>query len=332
MLNGQIFEKLSEFSGMGTITDDSITSFDTWMKGVVKSGNAYPTYYAFNEMQDQWDSKAQRVKKSQSLMPVSYYCMRHFANNYKNPTDALIFKLTNKTGRPTITKEFYEYLFADSSPWRSAFPGLAGLKPDKNGIPDYIVWFDTKKVPAKTVANLFAAIRLHTCWGADWFFMRLRELGFKDEAAILLSSIFAWNGQTITTSNGHSAKFSEDPRQLIELNKFGASKTDMPFSTQYNPSGFQPLLVQKEPSTVSKSLMDKTPTQPNNFIWHGDKKAINADSLNTTSEEYKNSLIKIVPHSDPTGLHSAMKGKKKLSKATLSEIEDALYNAKSITL
>lgn len=329
MFNNVIYDTLADAHKDGLIADKTLNDFSNWM-GKTKNWHE-PTLYTFYEQGDMYNEKTKKVKKTQTQIEVKYYCMRAFHHNYRSPTDALMFKIKHKDGRPTITTAFYKYLFGPSSPWKTAFPGMAAISPDKNGIPDYILWHDVSLAPAKTVANLFCTIRLHTCWGADWFWYRLRELGFSDEAALLLSTCFSWANQTITISNGPKEKYDEKPYEKLKLCKFGPSKTDMPFSTNANPSGFLSFLVDKKPKVTSGTLAQKTPTQPNNFIWEDAGEEYSADSLPSDDTRHKKSLIKVDRNTDPFNLKETLK-KGSLSEATFKTINDALYKKKEILL
>lgn len=296
----------------GTMQESSLKNFEKFLNKPF-SGN--PVEACWNDTSSSYSNG--KTTTTPSFQTVSYYCLRPFNNNHSNPTDAFLMNITNKSSRPETVKKFYDYLFSDESPWASAFPGLALVGEDKNGIPDAILWYDIGKSPSKVVANLFSAMRLHTCWGADWFFAKLVDAGFSPEAAILLASNFSWAGQSLTVSNGPPSKFDVDPRKKLTLSKMGCSKTDMPFSTNYNPSGFSPLF-KKQPVGDTGTLKDGTPVQPNNYIWHTDAVPTNSDSLSKSSPEYVKSVIKVSKETTP--IHEYLLSDKEIPKDYVQEM------------
>ncbi len=305
----------------GSMLDKTKTDFQ---KFHTKADSHKPVQFCWNDKVDKFNAKTSAVTSETLMREAHYYCMRSFNANYKHPTDGLLFKVVNKKGRPTQLANFYNYLFSAKSPWRGAFANLVFVGKDKHGIPDSIVWFDTSIGDAKLTINLFSTIRLHTCWGLDAVWQKMVDAGFDPETAMLMATNFSFAGQTITISNGPAGLFDEDVFDKLSLSKHGCSKTDMPFSTNYNPSGFKPLLVDKKPMTTSGPLASGVPPQPNNFIWHQDGIEINADNLSKTSAEYKESKIKVV-QKDALGLVAYLSGKTKtFSKGTISEITDKL--------
>lgn len=308
----------------GTMKETSIGPFKAFLN---KSFSGSPVEACWNTFEESYSGGKTRSKAK--LYQLNYLCLRPFNENHLKPTDAFMMKVTNKSTRPKAAKKFYDYLFSDDSPWASAFPGLALVGEDANGIPDAILWYDVAASPSKVVANLLSAMRLHTCWGADWFFDKLVDAGFSNEAAILLASNFSWSGQTLTVSNGPSGKFDVDPRKKVGLSKLGCSKTDMPFSTNYNPSGFAPLF-EKKPVGDKGTLAAGTSVQPNNYIWHTDEIPTNSDALNKSSEEYKNGVVKV--SSEKTPIHAYLADDVPLSKEYIAEIEHNLSTNKLVTI
>lgn len=298
-----------------TLLPQSIETFNGFAE---KKWGGYPVEFCYNAVVDEY--KSGKIVKKPSFISQNYYCMRSFNSN--TTTDGLYVRTTNADKRPTTTKAFYDYIFSKSGPWRDALPALLFVDKDKNGIPKGVLWYRTDVGCSKLIMNLLTAMRLHTCWGGDWFWFKLVEAGFSKEVAMLLSTNFSWAGQDITISNGPAGKFDEDPRKKLSLSKLGCSKTDMPFSTNYNPSGFKPFLVNKSPKFKGKPLSSGQSVQPNNFIWHEDGIEVNADNLSKSSSEYKKSNIKIV--SEKTPIHKYLLSDEKMSSDYIKEVTEKL--------
>lgn len=328
-----VYETIHEVKG-GTILEESRTRFETYRKNTNQEQNPhYPTHYCFNGTVDIYNPKTGKFKPVPNFNYINYYCMRNFSANYKTPTDALLFMITGKTGRPEELSHFYNYLFSKESPWVGTHQSLCFIGQDKYGIPDSILWYDTSNCDAKLMANLLCTIRLHTCWGLDAIWLKFVEAGFTPEEAILLCTNFSFAGQEITAGPSPALLHKKNVCQNLKISKFGCSKTDMPFNTNYNPSGFAPLLKDKKPRVTSKSLMEKTPTQPNNYIWNADGIQINADNLTRDSEEYEKGTIKVSRGKDPYGLIQYLAIKtKKLSKEVVSEISELLNTNKLLVI
>lgn len=329
MLNVVSTLKQAQMLNNSTFAESSLKNFDNFLKA---SWSGSPVEFCWNGVSTSINDKGEMISKPQ-FMSRHYLCMRPFNSNHNNPTDAMLVKITNrgqdKTRAKTIGR-FYKYLLGDKSPWKDAHAQLAVVEPDENDIPQALVWFDTKRGNAKLMINLLTAIRLHTCWGLDWVWEKLIEAGFTNEEAILLATNFSWAGQTITGSNGSPEKWSSNPNKSLELSKLGCSKTDQPFSTNYNPSGFKPLF-DKKPFKAG-SLQDGTPVQPNNFIWHADEKPVNSDSLNSNSTEYKNATLKIASGEDPFGLFDYLRNGTKMALASVKEISTALQTNEKVAI
>lgn len=323
----QIVESVGELVNT-TVLKQSIKKFDAFNDENV-DGN--PCVFAWNGVSSEMDDDLNMSEKA-TMHKKYYLCMRPFSDNYKTPTDILSVRVTNAKGRPTIVKSFYDYLFGATSPWKEALPAVAAIADPSNkyGIPKAIVWHNTNLGSSKLVFNLLTAMRLHTCWGLDIVWQRLVDGGFTPEAAILLASNFSFGGQTLTVSNGPAGLFDEDVFEKLSLSKYGCSKTDMPFSTNYNPSGFRRLL-KKNPNVSHGTLKQGTPVQPNNFIWHDDDVPTNSDTIDKSSPEFKNSKIKVV-QSDPYDLEKYLKDKGKISKSTIKEIEEKLMKNEMLEL
>lgn len=312
-------ETIKELAGKGTFLPDSVKSFDSYFKNSF-SGN--PVEFCWNGVTEAY--KAGKVVKQREFQYRNYLCMRPFNSNHNTPTDALLVKVTNKDGRPIITKDFYYFLFeAEDSPWADAHSSISFVWSKDKNLPDAVVWYDTSKACSKLVMNLLTAMRLHTCWGLDYVWHRLCEAGFSPEVAILLATNFAYNGQDITLGNPSASVFSSDPtKNGAKLCKNGCSKTDMPFSTNYNPSGFKPLIVDKSPKFKGKSLASGQSVQPNNFIWHEDGIEVNSDDISKSSSEYKNSKIKV--NQSVKTLSDYLTNKSKLSSDYVKEVTEKL--------
>lgn len=315
--------KLSELVGRGTFEESSLKDFEEFL---YRPWSKMPSEYCWNGLKEVYNPQTDRVKQERSFRYESYVCLRPFGQNYKEPTDAFMYKVNNDEGRPEIVKKFYDFLFSEDGPWRDALPGLAFVGKKKRGLPQAIIWYNTGNTDCKLTMNLLTAVRLHTCWGLDWVWDRLVEAGFDKTYALLLATNFSFNGQRITTSNGDPDKYAENPLKRLSLTKLGCSKTDMPFSTNYNPSGFKPFFDMK-PSTVSGSLKDKTPQQPNNFIWHADKRQVSADDIDMGNREFRES--KIVIDFKETELETVIKTGK-ASRDYVENVEHCLYNNKML--
>lgn len=315
----QTIESVYDAKGLGTIADSSLKPFDDFVKAPF---SGMPVEAIWNNKTEYYNSKKGVVEEGFAPQSVHYLCLRPFSNNYKNPTDAFLMKLTNKSGRPTVVKKFYDYLFGTHSPWRDAYKSFMLVGKDANDIPDAVLWYDTSNCCSKLAMNFLTAMRLHTCWGLDYIWLKLVDAGFTPNEAVLLCTNFSWAGQDLTISNGPEGKFDENPFTKVALSRLGCSKTDMPFSTNYNPSGFKPLLV-GAPSFSGNSLKSGQPVQPNNFIWNADGAEVNADNLSKSSAEYKNSKIKVSKKSTP--LYTYLKNGKKLSKDYIDEVVGKLW-------
>lgn len=329
-------DSIKELVGKGTLLEESVAPFIAFEPQAFNSSK--PTNYIFNHTGSYFDHVTGSYTNKRKAQPTFYYCMRGFAENYREPTDGLYFYISHRTERPIITGEFYKYVTNPFSPWRSVFNGIASVRQDKYGIPEWLCWYDTAAAPAKTVLNFFTALRLHTCWGADWYFMRLREMGFRDECAFLLSTIFAWGSQTITFDDGPQVKYSEDPRKFIPVSMFGGAASDMPFNTTKNPYGFSPFIVDRTPNREGRPLSEKCNPQPNNYIWQNGGGKYSADSAGNTSKYSKESLIKITRDSmcknmDPYKfLPSLNDSSVAFSRDAVSEIEEKLATNKELLL
>lgn len=314
------FKDIADAEGTGTLLSSSIQNFQKFLDAPF-SGS--PVEACWNSTTERYNTKKNAVEKTVDFVPLHYLCLRPFSINYKNPTDAFLMKITNKSERPGIVKEFYKYLLSKDSPWKDALKSVATVKTDAYGIPEGILWYDTSNSCSKLVMNLLTAMRLHTCWGLDFIWLRLVDAGFSEEEALLLCTNFSWQGQSITATNGPDGKFDADPYAKLPLSRLGCSKTDMPFNTNFCPSGFAPLF-EKKPSFSGKSLTEKQNVQPNNFIWHADRIEVNADNLTKSSPEYKNGNIHVSKTSTPLYTY-LKKGNTKLSKDYVKEVQEKLH-------
>jgi hypothetical protein len=302
-----------------TMQESSVANFTNFLD---KKFSGSPVEFCYNTISASADSKG-NVKYHPSFSQIHYFCLRSFTPNCKTPTDAALMKVTNKSGRPSIVKQFYDYITGDASPWASCHGDFVAVRPDKNGIPEAYLWFNTGGACSRLVMSMLTAMRLHTCWGLDYVFVKLVDAGFTPEEAILLSTNFSWAGQTLTTSNGPPGMFSEDVHKILSLSKLGVSRTDMPFLTNYSPSGFKPLFG-KKPSFSGQSLKAGQSPQPNSFIWNTDGVEVNADNLDKSSKEYKSAKIKIVPSLKAFEWH--INDVQSMSAAYVSEVKDKLHN------
>ena len=296
-----------------TLLEKSVKPFQSFLDEGFKGS---PVEFCYNSMSHSAD-KDGKVTTQPSFIGKYYLCLRFFTGSHTNPTDAAMMKITNKKGRPSFVKKFYDYLMSPDSPWASCHDVFAAVRPDKNGIPDALLWYNNKDKCAKMVMNFLTTARLHTCWGLDYVFVKLVDAGFTPEEAILLSTNFSWAGQTLTVSNGPPGMFDEDVANKLSLSKFGVSKTDMPFLTNHNPSGFKPLF-DKKPSYSGGSYAEGNSVQPNSFIWNADGKEVNADHISTKNGNLQVSIKENI-------LSDYLKGGKTPPESYIQEVREKLH-------
>lgn len=329
-----MYPNMAAIAALCSMSDETFNALDHYTK-VTDIDRDYPTQYVFRD----W-SMYNKKGNQYYYREVNYYCMRHFSQNHFHPTDGLAFRVTNRTGRPKTVKKFYEYLFSPDGPWRDALPGLSLLNTDTSStssdVPTHIIWHNTGISPVKITMNLLCAVRLHTCWGLDIIWERLVDNGFTPEEAILLCTNFNWDEQEITVDNGSPAKHSENPEKKLDLYLSGASMTDMPFTTNANPSGFCRLIKDKTPLNVLGSLAAGTPPQPNNYLWHDDGEEINADDAEDWCGKIKTICdddYRCMNQESDYDLVNLLTNKKStFNPKMLEEIRNALLNNIEITL
>lgn len=313
----------SALVGRGTIKEEAATHYDSYYAFQdEKKWRTFPTYYSYFSASPQY-SKEGKVFYERRPFDIGYYCMRALSDVNPAP-DSLYFFIKHKE-RTEITKKFYEFLFGPNSPWAKVFYGIALVFKTNEDIPDAVIMHDNT-VDAKILVNLFTAIRLHTCWGLDYVFHRLLAAGFSEREAFLLSSLFQWNNQTITGSEDSFRHLKDMSSVTLTMN--GCSKTDMPIMPEYNKSTFSNLFHRKTLRLTGK-YSDGASIQPNNYLWHSDNKAINADNLDSWD---KNKGPIRISGQDKFGLIGWIKGEKNLQKDVVKTIRDALLNGKEITL
>jgi hypothetical protein len=316
-------DSLAELAGKGTFKKKSLKDFNDFL---YSTWSGQPSEYCWNDVSSYLSPKTLKVAERRTFCFKHYLCLRPFKDNYMNPTDAFLYKVTNAAGRPKTVRRYYDYLFGEDSPWKDTLSCFAFVGELTDGVPKGIIWYDTGGSCAKLAVNLITAVRLHTCWGLDYVWARFVDAGFDDETALLLATNFSWNNQEITYANGSEYKYAENPLKGATLSKLGCSKTDMPFSTNYNPSGFKPFL-DRDPKYKGKSLQEKTPIQPNNFIWHEDGVEVSADGLCKGSSEFQKSKIKV--NSELNYLERVIEGKS-ISQDLVKEIQHKLYTNKML--
>jgi hypothetical protein len=250
------------------------------------------SHYAFPTEQIVY--KGYEPSKKRFITRNSYLCHYYWTSGaVPGVTNGYINIFPNNC-RPTINGMFLNYLLSPTeSPFKDAMRDLWIIRSKDEatkGFPMGILWADIRTTNALLLTNLLITTRLCTGWSLDLVWHRLLQMGFSKPVALILSTLFEFNKQTVTGSSSFGPHFvAAELSKKLNLTNNGPHTTDQPIGRSDSDTGassYQKFSPKKfingdynvDPNEVN-TLTEGVGLTKTNHLWFGEKAVLETEII-----------------------------------------------------